>query len=131
MTDNHSKPTNILVVEDNKTLNQAYKLILQKEGHEVRVAYNGKEGLELAKISEPDLILLDMLMPVMNGIEFLKKFKPTNHPGTTVIILSNLNEDSEVQRALKLGAKRYILKASTSPQELIEHVKAATADSAN
>lgn len=118
---------NVLVVEDNKTLNQAYKLILQKEGHEVRVAYNGKEGLELVKINEPSLILLDMLMPVMNGIEFLQKFKPTKHPDTTIIILSNLNEDSEVQRALKLGAKKYILKASTSPQELIAHVKAATA----
>jgi DNA-binding response OmpR family regulator len=117
---------NVLVVEDNKTLNQAYKLILQREGHEVRVAYNGKEGLELVKLSEPDLILLDMLMPIMNGVEFLKKFKAAEHPKTKVIILSNLNEDSEVQHALQLGAQKYILKASTSPQELIAHVKAAT-----
>jgi CheY-like chemotaxis protein len=117
---------NVLVVEDNKTLNQAYKMILQKEGHEVRAAYNGKEGLELVKINEPSLILLDMLMPTMNGIDFLKKFRPDKHPGTTVIILSNLNEDAEVQQALKLGARKYILKASTSPQELINHVKEAT-----
>ena len=117
---------NVLVVEDNKTLNQAYKLILQKEGHTVRVAYNGQEGLELIKLKEPDLILLDMLMPVMNGVEFLEHFKPSEHPGTTVIILSNLNEDTEVQHALKLGAQKYILKASTSPQELIEHVKTAS-----
>lgn len=117
---------NVLVIEDNKTLNQAYKLILQREGHDVRVAYNGKEGLELVKISEPELILLDMLMPVMNGVEFLENFKPADHPKTTVIILSNLNEDSEVQHALQLGAQKYILKASTSPQELITHVTAAT-----
>jgi len=117
---------NVLVVEDNKTLNQAYKMILQKEGHEVRAAYNGKEGLELVKINEPSLILLDMLMPTMNGIDFLKKFRPDKHPETTVIILSNLNEDAEVQQALKLGARKYILKASTSPQELINHVKEAT-----
>ncbi len=117
---------NVLVIEDNKTLNHAYKLILQKEGFSVRVAYNGKEGLELAKLSEPNLILLDMLMPIMNGIDFLMKFKPANHPDTTVIILSNLNEDSEVQKALKLGAHKYILKASTSPQELIAHVREAT-----
>jgi len=117
---------NVLVIEDNKTLNQAYKLILQREGHEVRVAYNGQEGLELAKINPPDLILLDMLMPVMNGVQFLEKFKPADHPNTIVIILSNLNEDTEVQHALALGAKQYILKASTSPQELIEHVKTAT-----
>ncbi len=117
----------VLVIEDNKTLNQAYKLILQREGHEVRVAYNGKEGLELVKLSEPELILLDMLMPVMNGVEFLEAYQPANHPKTTVIILSNLNEDTEVQHALELGAQKYILKASTSPQELITHVKAATA----
>lgn len=117
---------NVLVIEDNKTLNQAYKLILQREGHEVRVAYNGKEGLELVKLSDPDLILLDMLMPVMNGVEFLEKYKPASHPKTKIIILSNLNEDTEVQHALQLGAQKYILKASTSPQELIAHVKAAT-----
>jgi CheY-like chemotaxis protein len=118
---------NVLVIEDNKTLNQAYKLILQREGHEVRVAYNGKEGLELVKITDPELILLDMLMPVMNGVEFLEHYKPADHPKTKIIILSNLNEDSEVQHALKLGAQKYILKASTSPQELIAHVKTATA----
>ena len=117
---------NVLVIEDNKTLNHAYKLILQKEGFNVRVAYNGKEGLELTKLTEPSLILLDMLMPVMNGIEFLERFKPEDHPDTTIIILSNLNEDSEVQKALKIGAHRYILKASTSPQELIKHVREAT-----
>lgn len=121
---------NVLVVEDNKTLNHAYKLILQKEGFNVRVAYNGKEGLELTKLTEPSLILLDMLMPVMNGIDFLKKFKPAEHPDTTIIILSNLNEDSEVQKALKLGAHKYILKASTSPQELIKHVREATTKTA-
>jgi two-component system, OmpR family, response regulator ResD len=118
---------NVLVVEDNKTLNQAYKLILQRENHDVRVAFNGKEALELAKLNDPELILLDMLMPVMNGVEFIEHYKPADHPKTTIIILSNLNEDSEVQRALELGAQKYILKASTSPQELIAHVKAATA----
>jgi DNA-binding response OmpR family regulator len=121
---------NVLVIEDNKTLNHAYKLILQKEGFNVRVAYNGKEGLELTKLAEPSLILLDMLMPVMNGIDFLEKFKPADHPDTTIIILSNLNEDSEVQKALKLGAHKYILKASTSPQELIKHVRLATSRTA-
>ena len=121
---------NVLVVEDNKTLNHAYKLILQKEGFSVRVAYNGQEGLELAQLSEPSLILLDMLMPVMTGIEFLEQFKPSDHPDTTIIILSNLNEDTEVQKALKLGAHKYILKASTSPQELISHVRDATSRTA-
>jgi DNA-binding NarL/FixJ family response regulator len=72
---------------------------------------------------------MDMLMPVMNGVEFIEHYKPADHPKTTIIILSNLNEDSEVQRALELGAQKYILKASTSPQELIAHVKAISAKS--
>lgn len=117
---------NVLVIEDNKTLNQAYKLILQREGHDVRVAYNGKEGLELIKLVDPELILLDMLMPVMNGVQFLEKYKPANHPKTQIIILSNLNEDSEVQQALQLGAQKYVLKASTSPQDLVSQVNLST-----
>jgi DNA-binding response OmpR family regulator len=121
---------NVLVIEDNKTLNHAYKLILQREGFNVRVAYNGQEGLELARLSEPSLILLDMLMPLMDGVQFLEQYKPADHPDTTIIILSNLNEDSEVQKALKLGAHKYILKASTSPQELIAHVREATSKTA-
>lgn len=121
---------NVLVIEDNKTLNHAYKLILQKEGFNVRVAYNGQEGLELAQLTEPSLILLDMLMPVMDGIGFLEHFKPEDHPDTTILILSNLNEDTEVRKALQLGAHKYILKASTSPQELIAHVRQATSRTA-
>jgi len=115
----------VLVVEDNKTLNQAYKLILQREGHTVRTAANGKEALQLVQVFEPDAILLDMLMPVMGGVEFLEHFKPATHPKTTIIVLSNLNEEGEVQRALELGAHKYILKASTSPQELIAQITAA------
>jgi twitching motility two-component system response regulator PilH len=117
--------SNVLVIEDNKTLSHAYKLILQKEGFTVRVAYNGQEGLDLAKLSEPSLVLLDMLMPIMDGLQFLRKFKPADHPDTTIIILSNLNEDEQVKQALRLGASQYILKASTSPQELITHVRNA------
>ncbi len=117
---------NVLVIEDNKILNQAYRLILEKEGHTVRVAFNGKEGLELIKNNNPRLILLDMLMPTMNGLDFLKKYKPRKHPETAVIVLSNLNEDSEIKEALKLGAREYILKATTSPKELITRIDEIT-----
>lgn len=112
----------VLIVEDNETLNEAYKLILQKDGHEVSTAFNGEEGLaELGK-SVPDLILLDMLMPKMDGLEFLRHFKADDFPKTTIIILSNLNEDDQVEEARKLGAQRYILKANTSPRELAARV---------
>lgn len=110
--------TKVLIVEDNETLNEAYKLILEKDGHEVMTAFNGEEGLEKLKTFKPDLILLDMLMPKMDGLEFLRRFSTAKFPDTTIIILSNLNEDEQVEEARKLGAHRYILKANTSPREL-------------
>ncbi len=110
--------TKVLIIEDNETLNEAYKLILEKDGHNVTTAFNGEEGLEKLKDLSPDLILLDMLMPKMDGLEFLRHFTPAKYPQTTIIILSNLNEDEQVEEARKLGAHRYILKANTSPREL-------------
>lgn len=109
----------ILIVEDEKVLNDAYSLILKKEGHDVMTAFNGKEALQAAKKQEPDIILLDILMPEMNGIEFLREFKlKEKHPQTAVVILSNLDMDKEIEEAYKLGAYKYILKAVTSPQQL-------------
>jgi CheY-like chemotaxis protein len=110
--------TKVLIIEDNETLNEAYKLILEKDGHEVTTAFNGEEGLERLQSLTPDLILLDMLMPKMDGLEFLRHFNPAKFPKTQIIILSNLNEDEQVEEARKLGAHRYILKANTSPREL-------------
>ena len=115
----------VLIIEDNETLNEAYKLILEKDGHTVWTAFNGEEGLERLKEHTPDMILLDMLMPKMDGLEFLRHYKSdrsANYPETTIIILSNLNEDEQVEEARKLGAHRYILKANTSPRELAARV---------
>lgn len=110
---------NILVVEDEKTLNNAYRMILQKEGHHVETAFNGEEALEKATANEPDIILLDLLMPKMNGLEFLQAYELNEkHPNTVVVILSNLDMDKEIQQAFKLGAYKYILKAMTSPTQL-------------
>ena len=109
----------ILVVEDEKVLNDAYQQILKKEGHKVASATNGEEALEEVKKQEPDIILLDILMPKMNGIEFLRAYRlKDKHPDTDVVILSNLDMDKEIKEAYDLGASRYILKAVTSPQQL-------------
>lgn len=112
----------VLIVEDNETLNEAYKLILSKDGHDVTTAFNGEEGLEKLSEVTPDLILLDMLMPKMDGLEFLRNFDAKKFSKTTIIILSNLNEDEQVEEARRLGAHRYILKANTSPRELAARV---------
>ena len=114
----------ILVVEDNTYLNQAYSLILTKEGYEVDVAFDGEEALEKIKKKKPDIMLLDLLMPKMGGIEVLKHLsKDKKNDAITILILSNLSDDEEVAEARKLGASKYILKAHASPQELAVRVR--------
>jgi DNA-binding response OmpR family regulator len=109
----------VLIVEDDKLLNQAYHLILEKEGHDVQVAENGRQALELVKKVEPEVILLDLQMPEMGGLEFLQEFELANkHPHTTVVILSNLGDEKEIQKALDLGAYKYIVKAHATPIQL-------------
>lgn len=109
----------ILIVEDDRLLSDAYRLILKKHGHDVVVAFNGKEGLEKAESHKPAIILLDLLMPEMDGIEFLENYRPkTKHPGVAVVILSNLGDEKKVEKAMEFGAYKYIVKAHAKPDEL-------------
>ncbi|GAC1386929.1 MAG: hypothetical protein NVS1B7_6660 [Candidatus Saccharimonadales bacterium] len=110
---------NVLIVEDDKLLSQAYHLILEHEGHDVRVAEDGKHALKLIKESDPEVILLDLMMPEMGGLEFLKRYElESKHPNTTVVILSNLGDEKEIQKGLDLGAYKYIVKAQATPIQL-------------
>jgi DNA-binding NtrC family response regulator len=114
----------ILIVEDDRDLNNAYSIILKNEGHEVINAFDGKEALEKIKAFEPDLILLDLLMPIMGGLEFLQHFDLiTKHPKTKVLIFTNMENSPEVNEAYKLGAHRCIIKSWTAPHNLSRVVK--------
>jgi len=109
----------ILVVEDDHDLNKAYCIILRHEGHEVVEAFDGKEALEQLNDFQPDLILLDLLMPVMGGLEFLKKWNlPKKHSDVKVLIFTNMENSPEVSEAYKLGAHRCIIKSWTAPHNL-------------
>lgn len=115
---------NILVVEDDVSLNDAYKTILSAAGYDTRTAFNGEEALKLVEEREPDIIFLDLRMPVMDGIGFLRAYKPkTDHPEVKIIVFSNYDMQQEVDEAYELGAERYVLKAWASPKELIKIVK--------
>lgn len=116
----------VLIVEDEKALHDAYKLILEKEKYKVLSAFDGKEALTLLKEHKPDLILLDLRMPKMGGLDFLRQFEDRS-PQTKIIVFSNLDTQTEIDTAYDLGADRYILKAWASPQELIKVVKDALA----
>lgn len=116
----------ILVVEDELALNEAYEMILKEEGFDVYCATNGEEALKITETIEPKVILLDLRMPKMGGIEFLKKYNLVEkHPQVQVIVFSNLDMQKEIDQAYELGAQRYVLKAWASPKELVQLVHAA------
>lgn len=109
----------ILVVEDDRDLNRAYCIILRHEGHEVVTAFDGQEALTKLKKFKPDLILLDLLMPVMGGLEFLQQWNLPKRPSQTkVLIFTNMENSPEVNEAYKLGAHRCIIKSWTAPHNL-------------
>ena len=108
----------VLIVEDDKDLNAAYKIILKKEGHAVESALNGKDALEIAEKFNPDLILLDLLMPIMGGLEFLHNYNLEKHSQVRVLIFTNMENSPEVNEAYSLGATRCIIKSWTAPQNL-------------
>lgn len=119
----------ILVVEDDKDLCDAYEIILSSAGYAVRTAENGKEALEsVDKKGDPDIIFLDLRMPVMDGIEFLEGYHPGDHLGTTIIVFSNYDAQKEVDEAFRLGAHRYVLKAKASPRALVKIVEGLEAE---
>jgi two-component system response regulator VicR len=112
----------VLIIEDEENLNRIYQTILKKKGYETLSAFDGQEGLEKAAAGGVDLILLDMRLPKMTGIEFLREAaKNGNLPPT--IIFSNQEVTSEIDEAYSLGASRYLLKAWASPNELVSVVK--------
>jgi two-component system, OmpR family, response regulator VicR len=120
----HSKKARVLIVEDEHALNEAYQMILSQSGYIVDTAFDGQEALEKIQENEPDLILLDLRMPRVDGIEFLRHVKLLDeHPKVRVIVFSNYDMQKEIDEAYRLGAERYILKAWASPKELLQVVK--------
>ena len=115
----------ILIVEDDKDLNNAYKIILENEGHNVVSVFNGQEALKELENFEPQLILLDLLMPVMDGRQFLRKYD--NQRNIPVVVLSNLDGKKDIEQLLKLGASNYLVKSAIDPTTLVTIVKATLA----
>lgn len=113
----------ILVVEDDHDLNNAYGIILRHAGHEVLQAFDGEEALNMLHDFTPDLILLDLLMPIMGGLQFLQTCK-NNHTAhdAHVLIFTNMENSPEVAEAYQLGADRCIIKSWTAPHNLAKVV---------
>lgn len=114
----------ILLVEDDESLIDVYSIMLKHENFTVITARNGEEGLIIAKTQKPDLILLDIMMPKMNGLQALEILKSEEvTKNIPVLILSNIAESNQEENALKLGAQKYIVKSEYLPNELIKIIK--------
>jgi|SRR6056297_221518 len=114
----------ILIIEDEEILLDVLDKKLTRANYEVLISRNGEEGLEILKEEQPDLILLDILMPKMNGFEFLeKKNKIKKIKDIPVMIVSNSGQPVELSKAKKLGVDDWIIKVSFDPDEVLEKVK--------
>lgn len=114
----------ILVIEDEATLQKALCEVLSGEGYEVISSLDGLRGLELTKEEHPDLILLDIILPKMDGFEVLKKIKEDDKVSQIpVIILTNLSDMNDIQKALDLGATTYLIKADFHIEDVLKKVK--------
>lgn len=114
----------ILVVEDDKFLRELITQKLVKEGYEVIQATDGEEGVKKTKEEKPDLVLLDLILPGIDGFEALTRIRGGSDPSNTpVIILSNLGQKEDVERGLKLGATDYMIKAHFTPGEIITKIQ--------
>ena len=115
----------ILIVEDDPVLLKMYSEKFNFEGFNVLNAKDGQEALDVTGDKDVDVILLDIMLPRMSGTDFLEKYRQTaKGKGTPVIALTNLTEEAEKQRALKLGVKAYLVKAMQTPEEVVEKIKA-------
>jgi len=112
----------ILLVEDEEALSDVLSAKIKKEGYEIEVAYNGEEGYAKLKKFKPDLLLLDIVMPKMDGYEVLEKMNEENIK-TPVIIISNSGQPVELEKTKKLGAVDFLIKTQFDPNEVIAKIK--------
>ena len=114
----------ILVVEDDLFLRELYTDILTAEGYKVESAADGEEALRKIKLGGYNLVLLDIIMPKMDGLSVMRQVQsnPPQNPNKCVVFLTNLDKDEEIKTALKLG-QGYLIKSQITPGSLVEEVK--------
>jgi CheY-like chemotaxis protein len=117
-------PTQILLVEDEQYLRELYQEILTEQGYKVDTASDGEEGFNKVKQGGYDLVILDIILPKMNGLEIMRKIKtePPAKPNKKIVFLTNLDKDEEIKEALQLG-DGYFIKSQITPGSLVEELK--------
>jgi len=113
----------VVMTDDEDILRETYQIILNAEGFKAYTANTGRDGLKLASQVSPDVVLLDMLMPDLGGLEFLETFQAKKHPETKIYVLSNLSDPDQMRKAMELGAWKYMVKADYTPTQIVGMVK--------
>lgn len=120
----YTMATKVAIIEDDLAISQMYRIKFEAEGFDVETAANGKLGLELCLEWHPDIILLDLMMPEMNGDEMLVKLRQDEWgEDVKVIILTNMGEQEAPEIIKTLNAKKFIVKAEMTPRQVAEVVK--------
>ena len=118
--------TRIAIIEDDSVINQMYRMKFEADGFDVEVADNGKHGIELVESFHPDIILLDIQMPEIDGVEALKEIRKHEWgKNIPVIILTNLGEEESPKELRSLAIHSYIVKANLTPRQVVGRVKEA------
>jgi len=119
----------VLLVEDDDLIQELYETVLKLRNFEVELANDGIEGLEKARALKPDVVLLDVMMPKMNGLEMLEKLKSDPEiKNIPVIMLSNIADENHIRAALNQGALKYIIKSEHVPMEVVGLVEEVLAN---
>jgi two-component system, response regulator len=114
----------VLLVEDDPTVAQMYRLRLEMDGYLVLTAIDGETGLSMAERFQPDIIVLDIGLPGMNGLELLDAMRASDHVrDTPVLILTNFEDAEAEKRSLELGARQFLRKSKTTPDALTASVR--------
>lgn len=114
----------ILIIEDDKFLRELIAQKILKEGYDIVEAIDGEKGAEVVKKEIPDLVLLDLILPGIDGFEVLAKMKADPKTANIpVIILSNLGQKDDIEKGLEMGANDYLIKAHFTPAEIIEKIQ--------
>lgn len=114
----------ILIVEDDTFISKMYEAKLNNLGYQAKIAENGQDGLQIVKEWLPDLVLLDLILPLLDGFEVLKELKADiNFKNIPIIILSNLDQKENIEKGIALGADDYIIKAQFTPSEVVEKIE--------
>ena len=119
-----SKDTKILVVDDDPFILDMYVIKFREEGFQIDTATDGKMAIERIDAGKPDMVLLDVVMPKMDGFDVIKKIQENKIPRTfKILFLTNFGQKEDVERGMQLGADGYIIKAHFTPSEVVAKVK--------